>query len=148
MDRVTFAGMLRDNLKNAAFQIAEFFVLPSYSENFGIAIVEAMAHGLPVIISDCVNIWREIAHAEAGLVIKCDAAELEVALSTLLDDSELRQAMGARGRHMVERTFTWEVAAKQMVNLYERILGEHLGPHKHPRPRPANASGSESVEVK
>ena len=124
LDRVTFAGMLRGRYKNAAFELAHVFVLPSYGENFGIAVVEAMAHGLPVIVSNRVNIWKEIADAEAGVVIKCDAAELLTALSTLLDDSKLRQAMGKRARQMVERTFTWEVATGQMVNLYERIFKE------------------------
>ena len=53
-----------------------------------------MAQRLPVIVSDRVNIWREIADAAAGLVIKCDAVELATALSTLLDDSELRAVDG------------------------------------------------------
>jgi len=122
LDRVTFAGMLRGTYKNAAFKISEIFVLPSYSENFGIAIVEAMAHGLPVVVSDRVNICAEIADAAAGLVIRCDADELEAALSTLLADSELRRVMGERGNHMVRRTFTWEVATEQMISLYEGIL--------------------------
>ena len=148
LDRVTFAGMLRDEFKNAAFKIAEIFVLPSYSENFGIAIVEAMARGLPVIISERVNIWREIADAAAGLVIKCDATELAVALSTLLDDYELRQAMGERGRQMVDRTFTWEVAAGQMVNLYERILKERGGTRRTVDRTSQMPGGRGSVEVK
>ncbi len=121
LDRVTFAGMLTGAYKNAAFGISEIFVLPSYSENFGIAVVEAMAHGLPVIVSDRVNIWREIADAAAGLVVRCDAAELATALSTLLDDSELRRSMGVRGRQLSEQSFTWPIAAQQMLNLYERI---------------------------
>ncbi len=121
LHRVTFAGMLTGAHKNAAFGISQMFVLPSYSENFGIAVVEAMAHGLPVIVSDRVNIWREIADAAAGLVVRCDAAELATALSTLLDDSELRRAMGGRGRQLSERSFTWPIAAQQMLNLYERI---------------------------
>jgi glycosyltransferase involved in cell wall biosynthesis len=124
LDRITFTGMLRGSYKNAAFKISEIFVLPSYSENFGIAIVEAMAHGLPVVVSDRVNICAEIAAADAGLVVKCNVAELEAALSTLLTDSELRCAMGERGREMVERTFTWEVATGQMISLYEGILKE------------------------
>jgi glycosyltransferase involved in cell wall biosynthesis len=126
-ERVTFAGMLRGAYKNAAFRLAEIFVLPSYSENFGIAIVEAMAHGLPVVVSDRVNIWGEISDAAAGFVIKCDAAELEATLAKLLDDAELRRATGEHGRQLVERTFTWEVAARQMANLYEHILQEHRG---------------------
>jgi glycosyltransferase involved in cell wall biosynthesis len=121
LHRVTFAGMLTGAYKNAAFGISEIFVLPSYSENFGIAVVEAMAHGLPVIVSDRVNIWREIADAAAGLVVRCDAAELATALSTLLDDSEFRRSMGQRGRQLSERSFTWPIAAQQMLSLYERI---------------------------
>jgi glycosyltransferase involved in cell wall biosynthesis len=127
LDRVTFAGMLRGAYKNAAFQMSEIFVLPSYSENFGIAIVEAMAQGLPVVVSDRVNIWREIDDAAAGLVIRCDAAELTTALSRLLDDSELRTSMGKRGTKLVERSFTWPIAAEQMLNLYERILKGYQG---------------------
>jgi glycosyltransferase involved in cell wall biosynthesis len=127
LDRVTFAGMLRGTYKTAAFKIADMFVLPSYSENFGIAIAEAMAQSLPVIVSDRVNIWREIAEAAAGLVIKCDSAELATAMAALLDDSELCRSMGERGRQLVERSFTWQVVGGQMINLYERILREHQG---------------------
>jgi glycosyltransferase involved in cell wall biosynthesis len=127
LDRVTFAGMLQGVHKIAAFGISEMFVLPSYSENFGIAVVEAMASGLPVIVSYRVNIWREIAEAAAGLVIKCDSAELATAITALLDDSELCGSMGVRGRQLVERSFTWEVAAEQMIKLYERILRERHG---------------------
>ena len=66
--RVTFAGMLDHRRKLEAFRDAAMFVLPSYSENFGIAVVEAMACGVPVAISDKVNIWREVRDAGAGVV--------------------------------------------------------------------------------
>jgi glycosyltransferase involved in cell wall biosynthesis len=125
--RVTFTGMLRGTQKNAAFEIAEMFVLPSYSENFGIAVVEAMARGLPVIVSDRVNIWREIANAAAGLVVKCDTGELATAISTLLDDSDLHRSMAERGRLLVEQSFTRQVVGDQMVALYERILSARRG---------------------
>ncbi|HEY2713381.1 MAG TPA: glycosyltransferase [Chthoniobacterales bacterium] len=65
---VTFPGMLRGNLKWGAFAAAEAFILPSHQENFGIAVVEALACGLPVLISDRVNIWREIEANGAGYV--------------------------------------------------------------------------------
>jgi len=127
LERVTFAGMLRGAHKSAAFEIAELFVLPSHAENFGIAVVEAMAQGRPVVISDRVNIWREIADAKAGLVVRCDATELTAACSTLLDDARLRRSMGARGKQLVAQTFTWEVAGGQMIKLYERILRKDYG---------------------
>jgi len=65
---VTFPGMLRDDLKWGAFHAAEAFVLPSHQENFGIAVVEAMACRLPILISKKVNIWREIEEYGAGMV--------------------------------------------------------------------------------
>ena len=67
-DRVCWAGMLSGPLKWGAFRTADAFCLPSHQENFGIAVVEAMACECPVLVSDKVNIWREIEAAQAGLV--------------------------------------------------------------------------------
>lgn len=66
-DRVIWTGMLSGDLKWGAFRAAEAFCLPSHQENFGVAVVEAMACGVPVLISDKVNIWREIVQDGAGL---------------------------------------------------------------------------------
>jgi glycosyltransferase involved in cell wall biosynthesis len=67
-DRITWTGMLQGDLKWGAFHASDVFALPSHQENFGIAVVEAMACGLPVLISDKVNIWREVAADGAGFV--------------------------------------------------------------------------------
>jgi glycosyltransferase involved in cell wall biosynthesis len=67
-DRVSWPGMLTGDLKWGAFHSAEVFVLPSHQENFGIVVAEAMACDLPVLISNKVNIWREIDAAGAGLI--------------------------------------------------------------------------------
>lgn len=67
-DRITWIGMLNEDAKWGAYRAAEAFVLTSHSENFGIVIAEALACGLPVLISDKVNIWREIERCGAGLV--------------------------------------------------------------------------------
>ncbi len=64
--RVTWTGMLTGRLKWSAFRAAHVFCLPSHQENFGIAVAEALALGTPVLISDKVNIWREIEAAGAG----------------------------------------------------------------------------------
>ena len=66
-DRIVWAGMLAGDVKWAAFRAADAFVLTSHTENFGIVVVEALACGTPVLISERVNIWREIVDAGAGL---------------------------------------------------------------------------------
>ena len=71
---ITFTGMLSGSLKWGALSAADAFILPSHQENFGIAVVEALACGTPVLISNKVNIWREIAAAEAGYVENDDLA--------------------------------------------------------------------------
>ncbi len=67
-DRICWTGMIRDELKWSAYQSAEVFVLPSHQENFGISVAEALACRLPVLISDKVNIWREIDAEQCGIV--------------------------------------------------------------------------------
>ncbi len=66
--RVHWTGMLKNELKWGAFRTAEAMILPSHQENFGFVVAEAMACGTPVLISDKVNIWREVLAAKAGLV--------------------------------------------------------------------------------
>ena len=73
-DRVVWTGMLNGDLKWGALRAAEVFALPSHQENFGIAVIEALACGVPVLISREVNIWREIVEAGAGFVENDDAA--------------------------------------------------------------------------
>jgi glycosyltransferase involved in cell wall biosynthesis len=67
-DRTTWTGMITSDLKWGAFYTADAFILPSHQENFGIAVAEALACGVPVLISNQVNIWREIQHDHAGFV--------------------------------------------------------------------------------
>ena len=67
-EHICWTGMIEGDAKWGAYACAEVFVLPSHQENFGISVAEALASGLPVLISDKVNIWREIAAARGGLV--------------------------------------------------------------------------------
>lgn len=68
VDRITWPGMLQGDEKWGAFYACEVFCLPSHQENFGIVVAEALACGKPVLISNKVNIWREIEYADAGFV--------------------------------------------------------------------------------
>ncbi len=129
LDRVTFAGMLRGERKEAAFGAADIFVLPSYTENFGIAIAEALVAEVPVIISNKVNIWREIANARAGLVVNCDAEEVARAITTLLDNGELRSELGKAGRVLVAEKYDWARMAEEMVRIYRDIIARGARPY-------------------
>lgn len=124
-EKCTFTGMLLGTEKLAAFRDADVFILPSYSENFGIAVTEAMACSLPVVVSDKVNIWREVATSNAGLVVRCNAQEVSDALIHLLDNPSLGKEMGRQGRRLVEEQFTWESVGSQMIQVYQQILSKN-----------------------
>jgi glycosyltransferase involved in cell wall biosynthesis len=117
-DKVTFTGMLRGEDKLSAFAAASLFTLPSYSENFGIAVVEAMAAGLPVVISDQVNIWREVQQGGGALVVRCDEHKLALALSTVLGDPAVAADMADKARETVRRRYRWESVAAALETMY------------------------------
>lgn len=98
--RITWTGMLQGELKWGAFRAASAFVLPSHQENFGIVVAEALACGVPVLISDKVNIWREIAADKVGWVapdtLDGTLANLTAWLHTPDDQSEAMRAAAVR----------------------------------------------------
>jgi glycosyltransferase involved in cell wall biosynthesis len=100
---------------------ANIWALPSYSENFGLAVAEAMACRLPVVVSDRVNIQEAISEAGAGRVVSCDAQEIAGAILDLAADPALRERMGIAGSRLVEGDFTWDRAAARMIDIYERL---------------------------
>jgi glycosyltransferase involved in cell wall biosynthesis len=124
-DCATFTGMLLGEEKLAALRDARLFVLPSYSENFGIAVIEAMACGLPVVISDQVNIWREVEAAGAGLVTPCAADPLAAALERLVAEVDTAADMGRRGKELVARRFQWDSIVLDLQEVYSGIIANY-----------------------
>jgi glycosyltransferase involved in cell wall biosynthesis len=122
--QIVFTGTVTGELKNSLLQCADLFVLPSYHENFGVAAVEAMAAGLPIIISNRVNIHAEVTAAGAGLVVGLDCRELANAIAILLDDDAKRMNMGQRGQSLVESNFTWNKVAAMTVSMYETVIAQ------------------------
>ncbi len=114
-ESVAFTGMVTGDLKWATLYSSDALVLPSHQENFGIAVVEALACGRPVLISNKVNIWREIDEAHCGLVGD-DSLEGTIALlkKWMQIPEPERVAMGKRARRLYETTFSVRQAAARM----------------------------------
>jgi glycosyltransferase involved in cell wall biosynthesis len=121
---VTWTGMLRGDLKAGAFRTAEAFILPSHQENFGIAVVEALACGVPALISNKVNIWREIQADHAGLVAEDTMAGTKELLARwlALTVSE-RDSMTRNALRCFERRFHIDIAANNILGALERGIG-------------------------
>lgn len=123
--RITWTGMLAGEMKWGAFRAAEAFVLPSHQENFGIAVAESLACGVPVLISDKVNIWREIAADGAGLVASDTPAGMLSLLEQWLALSlEEQQAMRGRAAGCFAARFEIMQAARSLVNVLQSSITE------------------------
>lgn len=118
---IVFPGMLTGAAKWGAFYGAEAFILPSHQENFGIAVAEALACGKPVLISNKVNIWREIDKSAGGLVNEDTLDGVRSLLKTWGSlDSKEKSLFAERAFHTFEKYFSIEDAAKIMVTALEK----------------------------
>ena len=121
-DRISWPGMLQGDDKWGAFYAAELFCLPSHQENFGIVVAEALACGKPVLISNKVNIWREIESDDAGFVDDDTVAGTERSLRRWLAlDAPARAQMAERAGGCFARRFHIRRAAERLVE----IVREH-----------------------
>ena len=119
--KVIFTGMLTGKPKLAALSRADIFVLPSYSEGFSMAVLEALASCIPVIITDKCG-FPEVAEHKSGIIIRPDIDELSHAQGMLLDNPHLRREMADNGRRLVKEKYTWRKVANKMIDLYKQIL--------------------------
>ena len=123
--KALFTGMLQRDDALEVLRDADIFALPSYTESFGMAVVEAMACGLPVVISDKVNIWREIHEAGAGLVTSCNADEVADRFFRLLDDESERKRLGEVGKVFVRDNYSWDSIVQKLLSSYQNIVDTH-----------------------
>ncbi|MFP5270575.1 glycosyltransferase [Coleofasciculus sp.] len=126
----SFAGFVTGEDKNLLLQGSDIFVLPSFSENFGVAVAEAMAAGLPVIVTPGVQISPEIAAAKAGLVVEGEIETLADAIATLLNSPHLCHELGENGKRLVSHRYSWKVIAQNLISVYTAIIeGKPLPDH-------------------
>jgi glycosyltransferase involved in cell wall biosynthesis len=116
--RILFTGMVSGEDKRIVLAGSDIFVQPSQSENFGIAVVEAAACSIPVVISDRVNLWRDFDEAQAGLTAPLTVGAFAAHLRTLLDDPSEAAALGRRGAELVRRRFNWDALGPEYEAMY------------------------------
>lgn len=119
---VEWAGFLTGDDKWAALRGADVFALPSYSENFGVALVEALASGCPAVLSDQVGIHREISRAGAGLVTQCRAEEVAKALVEVLTNPVLRRRMSESGVRLARQNFSLDAVSRKLAETYAAVM--------------------------
>lgn len=122
-DRLQFIGLVSDEHKWALYESAEMFILPSYSENFGNVVAEAMAMACPVIVTPDVGLATLVRESGAGVVTPGDPKVLAQAITDLHRDEIRRKRSGMLGRQAAIEQLSWGGAAAQMEAEYYRILG-------------------------
>lgn len=119
--RVMFAGPVYGAAKWDLLRGAAVFAMPSYSENFGNAALEAMACGVPVLVTPEVGLADSIIRTSAGVVCEGGAEELGRALRSLLEDEDRRHILGRSGRQAAALEFSWPAIARRFEALYEDV---------------------------
>lgn len=121
-DSVTFTGTISGGDKLSVLAEAHVLVAPSYLESFGISIVEAMASRKPVVVTDRVCICDKIKLADAGIITECDSEQIANALCNIVNNPRVSDAMGENGYNLVEREFTWQNVASEMIKVYDEVV--------------------------
>jgi glycosyltransferase involved in cell wall biosynthesis len=133
-------GVAGPEMRLEAFADADVYVLPSYAENFGFSVFEAMACGVPVVVSDTLNYAAEIAQSGAGLAVPRTPEQFSAAILNLLDWSDLRSQMGSCGR-LLARKYSPEETGAKVETTVESILRRRPFPAEL---APIGAAGTQS----
>jgi glycosyltransferase involved in cell wall biosynthesis len=122
LNRLRFIGEIRGREKEAGFAASDVFALTSHAEGLPIAVLEACAHGLPVLITDRCNV-PQVAQYRAGAVCALEVGQLSEALRQILTDDALRSDCGHNARRMVAECFSLERVVDLMEGLYTELAG-------------------------
>lgn len=127
---IRFAGWVSGDARRSLVEGARLFALPSHQENFGLAVAEAMASGVPVLVSPAVNLANDILAHGAGWVAPRDHASWEQALRLILSDADELGRRGRRARSAAER-YRWPAVARELADVYNGLLRRR--PEERPR---------------
>jgi len=119
-DRIVFTGWLDEDKKHEVMSGASLLALPSHQENFGLCVMEALAHSVPVLVSPNVNLAAEIVVANAGWVAAIDEDALAAKLVEALSDDDELMKRGRAGKQLSQK-YSWENTATELMKLYNEI---------------------------
>ena len=122
--QIMFTGWLDGEKKDAVLSGASLLVLPSHQENFGLCVMEALSHSVPVLVSPHVNLAEEIVLANAGWIATVDKHALMTRLAEVLSDEEQRSRRGRAGKQLAQK-YSWGTVAKSLVDLYKELITPH-----------------------
>lgn len=129
-DQIVLTGLLTGEDRLAAYAAADLFALPAIGEGFSVAVLEAMASGLPVVLTPGCH-FPEVEPAGAGLVVEREAGALAAGLRSLLVDPARRRRMGASARELVGREYTWSRIVDRLDAVYRLVLARDRHPAGH-----------------
>jgi glycosyltransferase involved in cell wall biosynthesis len=122
--QTSFVGFVSGYEKDLLLQGSDVFVLPTYSENFGIALAEAMVSGLPIVTTPGTQIAPDIAAAKAGIIVPGETEPLKAAIAELCNSPALRCELGANGRRFALENYSWPAIAQKLASVYQAILNQ------------------------
>ena len=122
---IKITGLLKGKEKVCALKESDVFILPSYSEGFGMSVVEAMLCGLPVITTKEVGIWEAIEKKGCGLVVNLNPKSIEKGLSRLLENPEERAKFGENGKEIAEKNFSIKKVTNKMLEAYKSVINNN-----------------------
>ena len=123
-DQVIWAGFVEGELKNILLQGSDLFALTSYSENFGIAVLEALAVGLPVLVTEGVALSSIVAENDLGFVTDLDINFIASTIQKALNNPHELKEKGSRAKEFILSNYTWDKIACNLISVYEKIVSE------------------------
>jgi glycosyltransferase involved in cell wall biosynthesis len=146
-DQIVWPGMLDGSMKWGAFAASEVFVLPSHQENFGMVVAESLACGTPVILSDKVNIWREIVEGGAGIIGQDTLEATTTSLSQWMKLSpEEIAAYRARSKECFDRFFNFKTISVRTLKIIEEVASKRGVTKRTVIPAASEADGTPGLQ--
>lgn len=124
-DRTFRSGFVANEMKDIFLQGADMFALTSHSESFGVAVLEALAVGLPVLVTPGIALASVVEQYQLGYVVELDMAAITSGLQRLLNNPQQAKKMGDRARQLIFEQYTWDCIAANMIEVYTAIINKN-----------------------